>query len=361
MKRMIFHHPLPIESRSQSASSLRPLRMLEAFKKIGYEVHQVTGYSKQRARSIRDIKEKLEMGESFDFLYSEYSTTPIMLCDEHHFPLRPFLDSDFFQYIRSHKIKVGVFYRDIHWRFPHFRSQVSNIKRSVLLPFFRLEAKLLSRTTDCLFLPSDVMRKELPQGLKTVKSYALPPGSLPQTTLVRDYKEPLRLLYVGGILPPSYDLRSVFEQLARVEGVAVKIICRENEWTVARDHYKEVPKHFEIEHTSGKDLDIAFERAHIFLNLYEDYPYRHFAFPYKVMEAIGWGLPLITVGRGPDSEFIERNHAGWRLNTLSELPSLIEELLKNKDQISKASQRAVDLSFKNTWINRAEEAVRALS
>ena len=52
MKRMIFHMPLPLNPQAKSASGIRPVKMLEAFKSLGYEVFEITGYSAERKIKI---------------------------------------------------------------------------------------------------------------------------------------------------------------------------------------------------------------------------------------------------------------------------------------------------------------------
>lgn len=58
MKRMIFHIPLKINRERSSASQIRPLKMIEAFKKVGFEVDLVEGYGKERKKQIKKIKKE---------------------------------------------------------------------------------------------------------------------------------------------------------------------------------------------------------------------------------------------------------------------------------------------------------------
>ena len=51
MKRMIFHIPMKIDRNRASASQIRPMKMIEAFKECGYEVAVVEGYGKERKRT----------------------------------------------------------------------------------------------------------------------------------------------------------------------------------------------------------------------------------------------------------------------------------------------------------------------
>lgn len=48
MKRCIFHYPAPISDNLKVGSQLRSHMMLRAFKNIGYEVAEVTGYGEER-------------------------------------------------------------------------------------------------------------------------------------------------------------------------------------------------------------------------------------------------------------------------------------------------------------------------
>ena len=99
--RIIFHHPLPLRLNSSSASGIRPVRMLEAFRQLGYEVDVVAGYSSERKKIIKKIKQKIENGVKYDFIYSESSTMPTVLTDKHHLPLNPFLDFGFLFFVKK--------------------------------------------------------------------------------------------------------------------------------------------------------------------------------------------------------------------------------------------------------------------
>ena len=57
--RMIYHHPLPLAVDAISASGIRPMQMKHAFEKLGYEVWNVTGFTKERARRAADIHRAL--------------------------------------------------------------------------------------------------------------------------------------------------------------------------------------------------------------------------------------------------------------------------------------------------------------
>ncbi|ALO66316.1 hypothetical protein AS189_07200 [Arthrobacter alpinus] len=62
MARMIYHVPYPLNPEGKSGSALRPMRMLEAFREIGYEVELVSGESKQRRALIKALKARITQG-----------------------------------------------------------------------------------------------------------------------------------------------------------------------------------------------------------------------------------------------------------------------------------------------------------
>ncbi len=56
MQRIIFHIPNQIDEQLASGSHIRPLKMLTAFKEIGYHVDVIMGYVKDRRKQIQAIK-----------------------------------------------------------------------------------------------------------------------------------------------------------------------------------------------------------------------------------------------------------------------------------------------------------------
>ena len=71
---IIYHLPLPLDRTAKSASGIRPIKILEAFYSLGYEVDIVCGYLSERKRAVNEIFKKIESGINYDFCYSESST-----------------------------------------------------------------------------------------------------------------------------------------------------------------------------------------------------------------------------------------------------------------------------------------------
>ena len=51
-----FHIPMRINRERASASSIRPVKMIEAFERLGYEVILIEGNASQRKKRIKEIK-----------------------------------------------------------------------------------------------------------------------------------------------------------------------------------------------------------------------------------------------------------------------------------------------------------------
>ena len=195
-RRMIFHHPLPLFPDAASASGIRPVQMKRSFEELGYEVWEVTGYTRERAERAADVRYAMRCGTRFDFCYSESSTMPMTMTNPTHLPSRPFLDLGFFRSLRKNGIPVGQFLRDIYWVFPEYRESLSFLKVHAALAAYEWDLRTLRRHVDRVFLPSLKVGEYI--NLGNVPVSALEPG--------HGHVEPLpgpdtglSLFYVGGI------------------------------------------------------------------------------------------------------------------------------------------------------------------
>ncbi len=158
MKRMIFHSPVPLDPEGKTGSHLRPVQMLSAFKELGYEVHEITGYGRGRWESVKLLKANIAKGFSYEFLYSESSTMPMFLTERHHLPFYFYVEIFLFRLCDKQSIPITAFYRDIYWKFNLFQKGTSFFKRMVAYFFYHLELITLAKYATVLFLPSLEMR-----------------------------------------------------------------------------------------------------------------------------------------------------------------------------------------------------------
>src|SRR2546428_8633027 len=138
-RRCVFYRTLPIDSDSRIGSGVRPAKLLEALRQLGYEVDVVAGPAQVRRRAIAYVKRRILEGTHYEFLYAEPPTTPIPLNESHHLPTHPLLDYRFLAYCHSRGIPVILFYSDVQWRLHGYPRQIGWLEYLAALPFFHLD------------------------------------------------------------------------------------------------------------------------------------------------------------------------------------------------------------------------------
>src|SRR5690606_33725646 len=255
---IIFHLPYKPDRNKASASQIRPYKMIEAFKRLGYKVAIVMGNTPERKIQTEEIKREIQEGKVFDFIYSESSTMPTLLTDPHHLPLHPFLDFGFIGFCKNKGIHVGLFYRDIHWKFEHYELKKYNYKRFISRLFYRLDLKLYKKYIDIVYLPSLETAKHIPE-LKGVKIEALPPGTdnLVQAGTRAEDNDKIEFLYVGGI-GELYNLKMFLGAVAALPqgGIQVTVCTRQSDYSKVSETYDAYFQQNKVQlvHLQGEDL-----------------------------------------------------------------------------------------------------------
>lgn len=360
----IFHHPFPIKPGGASGSSVRPYQMLRAFEELGYEVTAVSGYGPERRAAVRRLSEAIGKGKRYDFAYSESHTLPALLTEPHHLPSHPFVDGALFHQVRREGIPLGLFYRDIFWRFEYFKAHYSIAKRHFATFFYFHEWRQIRRFVDHLFLPSLGMASALPSPWPVERMSPLPPAASslqdPLRFTALGKSETLKLLYVGGVMPPLYDLTPLFDAVGASPIVRLTLCCRYQEWQRVKDYYA-VPRNTDIVHADGRDLEPLYERADAVAILRKPNPYLDFAMPVKLFEALGHGLPIVTVKGTEAARFVEREHIGWVLDSYEDLRALAENLFANPVKLLDAYEKVAAVRERHTWKARAEQVASVLT
>lgn len=359
----VFHHPFPVSAEASSGSRVRPYQMMRAFEGLGYEVVAVTGYAQERHAAATRVLEDLKKGRKFDFVYSESHTLPAALTEPHHLPTHPRLDARFLAALKARKVPVGLFYRDVLWRFDGFAQHYPFLKRIFATWFYEQEWRDILRVTDHLFLPSLEMAKALPTRWPNTNVSALPPGVESRTERERRQaaptSRPLELFYVGGVNPPYYDLRPLFRAVGGDDRLHLTICCRPAEWESVRERYPS-SDNIDVVHVSGKDLEGYYARADAVVILREPHPYLEFAMPVKVFEALAYGLPIITSDTGATATFLSSNSLGWVVGSIEEFRDLVSDLLLDRSLFERAYARIAATSTCHTWDARARQVATTL-
>lgn len=365
---MIFHHPLPLNPNAKSASGIRPLKMLKAFKELGYDVYLVTGYVAERRIAIQKLKASIQKGEKYEFCYSESSTMPTALTEKHHLPIAPFLDFNFFHFLKKQNISIGLFYRDIYWLFPEYYENLSFIKGKISNLFYRYDLKAYSKTLTKLYLPSLAMAKYIPTPRESFFE-SLPPGFTPSENNqkhIPQKNDQLHLLYIGG-LSGHYQMHKIIPVLQKFNGKIQFTLCtRESEWNTIKNEYlknsNEWPSGFNIVHKSGDELLDLYKNTDITMLFVKPQEYWNFAAPVKLYEYLGQYKPIITTIGTLAGEFVEQNGIGWNIRYDEDaLISLLNDLLNNPQLIQQKTKNMQTISLQHTWTARATKVASDLT
>lgn len=364
LKRCIFHIPYQIDSNVKSGTNIRPIKMKQAFEENGYIVDCIWGYGKERKEKIKEIEAKIRQGMKYDFVYSENNTMPTALTEKNHMPKYFNLDFAFFKFCKKQGIKIGLFYRDVYWKFDVYKEKTNLIQRMISIPLYKYDLYQYDRLVDHLYLPSNKMRAYA----EVVEKYSeLPPGCEINKSVI-EYKkkiqanEMLELFYVGGI-GELYDIGKLLRVVSELTFVKLTICCRENEWNENRSRYeKYLNKNIQIIHKSGKDLNEYYKKADISLLYFSSEGYRSFAMPVKLFEYMGNMTPIIATKGSAAGEFVELYDIGWNISyDESSLKSLLELIFYNREKLIEKSNNLANALNKNSWKARATQVIKELT
>lgn len=324
--------------------------MLAAFRSVGADVVLVDGFGRERVREMRRIARAVRAGERFDAVYGEFTTMPIMLSDAHHLPTHPWADFAFLRTLRSSGAGVGVFYRDVHWQFLPYRQQLPARKLWPALAAYRAEVAALPRVVDALFVPSTLMADHVPGWRGHPRIVPLPPGSA-----TRDQPwtpgNGLRLLYVGSVRPPVYDVEPMLRAVDSNEWVSVTVCCREDE-TSFMEAWSTHPR-VHIVHEHGDGLIALYRHCDASCVAFAAHPYRDFMMPVKLFESIGMGRPILGADHDMAGKYVAQHEIGWA-PPIDELGQMIDHLARHPGEVRVARERVVAAQPRHTWEARCE-------
>ncbi|MBE0471797.1 MAG: glycosyltransferase [Methyloprofundus sp.] len=338
--------------------------MLEAFKALGYEVDVVAGYSPERKKLIKQIKQNIKNGVKYDFVYSESSTMPTVLTDKHHLPLNPFLDFGFFGFCKKQGIPIGLFYRDIYWLFDEYYKNLNFFKSRFAKLFYYYDLFFYKKTLTKLYLPSMKMGEYIPIVNRAVHS-PLPPGhtqlqpnQLSKTPRSENTK--LKLFYVGG-LSNHYQMHILFEVLTRFPDIEFTLCTREQEWLSQKSEYPAQSPNIKVVHKSGEEMTNLLIESDIVSLFVKPQKYREFAAPVKLYEYLGHAKPIIASTGTLAGEFVKDNGIGWTIDYDAEsLAKLLRQLITSPVMINKIAGNMRHVSEAHTWQARATQVANEL-
>lgn len=362
MKIIIFHHPLPLNPNATSASGIRPLKMLKAFEELGYQVDIIAGFTGERKRAIKRVKENIKSGVKYDFVYSESSTMPTILTDPNHLPLNPLMDFMFFRFCQKNNVKIGLFYRDIYWRFEAYSKSLNKLKSLVAKLAYKYELYFYKRYLEKLYLPSLEMGEYVPV-IPSKFFSALPPGHdiyLGGNTIVQQTSR-LKLFYVGG-MSDHYQMHTLFKVIGERKDIEFTLCTRETEWQAVKHEYPSLTDNIKIVHKSGEEMQALMLAADVVSIFVKPQEYREFAAPVKLYEYLGYRKPIIASQGTLAGKFVRDNKIGWALPYgETGLHELFDQIITTPELLINVQQQMNKTAQDHTWQARAKKIIKDLT
>lgn len=365
-KYIILYYPFTIRNNLNVGSNIRISKIRDYFREFsrlnGYELIEVNGEQKDRVKQINEIK-KLNPRDIM-YCYMELQNIPLLLTNKNHIPTNPFVDINFFQYMKKHNIPIGAFYRDIYWKFDDMYP-LKGIKKILMVNLHKLDLRIFQKYIDILFLPSKKMNQYV--NFPDDRVIALPPGgdlNLQNVDFSKKKQEPkvMNAIYVGALDETSgYDI--LLESFSRINQKDIKInltlICRENEFKQKIDKikvYLDAPW-LDVKHLSKEELVEFYNKSDFSLIPRPQNAYNNFSMPVKLFEYISFGLPILSTKCDEIANFINRNGLGITVN--DDIESFTKGIEKMIEALNKGLFKKEDIYNKfvlsHTWLSRVQK------
>ena len=338
-----------------SGSSVRPMRMYDAFLQRGYEVKLLAGagnQSKIRKKNVSEIREWLKLNRP-DFCYIEPPSGPLFFhCDR-----------ALIEYLHKLRVPIGFFYRDLYWRFPvkdfenKRRIDINWLKHQVITRMQHRDFRLVKKNVDQIYFTSskcnDFMRLD--------KFGLLPPGCVEGNNgkkgLVND-----TAIYVGGATV-RYGLGLVLDSCIAVSKrtkIFLNIVCPEKQWLSWIDdfpQYRDLPDWVHIYHIGdGVELEKLYLESDFALVPILRTEYNDLALPIKLFEYISRFLPVVSTDCDAIKEFLEPYNIGLVVeDNVSEYSEAIFNILTERENYYDYQKNMENALRENLWTKRIDK------
>lgn len=359
---ILIYYPYSLKENLNVGSVIRPTKMLGNFRTFAEENNFrllfISGEQKERKKQLKEVKENIQ---NISYCYVENQNIPLLFSDDNHLPSSPFIDKKFFKLLKQNNIPIGLFYRDIYWKFDDFY-KLPFIKKHTLRFFHKLDLSLYKKYIDILFLPSMEMNKYV--GFNPERALPLPPGND-----VRDIKRtPLESKTVyNAIYAGSLHLTSGVDVLLNsleyfnsnpnnLNKIYITIICRKNDLKNFKNLYEPfIDKEWvQFLHKQSDEISDIYTESDFAVLPYRMNKYNDFAMPTKLPEYISYGLPVLSTNCKVFKRFINENKCGItvddNIKSYNEGFSKMLNLLSQNKNIHQEIYNT--FSENHTWRNR---------
>ncbi|MCU7937766.1 MAG: hypothetical protein KZQ64_10875 [gamma proteobacterium symbiont of Bathyaustriella thionipta] len=356
---VVFYFPYDTKGIHNKPGRIRPVKLLEAFKKKygKNNIIEVTG--KERNETFETVYQYFDIND-IDFVYIESINKPLLLQNLFEGKINLLSDYMFFWKCKKNNIPLCYFYRDAHWLEEHFKESVPFFIYPFLKLLFYLEFKLFESMFDILFLPSIEMKSVLPLSGDKLNVSELPPAAdniqFKLNKHKKNDKNIISLIYVGNISPALYNINPVIKVVKNSDKLHLNLCCRKEDWEKYKSAYSlDNMDNLSIYHVDSEDLAEIYKKSDIHLLYYEQNPYRNFAVPFKFYESLQFGIPFITNIGTKVASMVTKLDVGWVVNDIKEMDNLLLKIANNKKQIEEKKINILKSLDSNTWDFRVEQ------
>jgi glycosyltransferase involved in cell wall biosynthesis len=349
-----------------SGSSVRALKMLEAFTACGCEIMLLDGWNRKNLIAKRDarVKAMLERLETEvpDACYVEVPAGPLFC----------WRDIVLLKKIKERGIPLSIFYGDAYWRFPAFSGIGNKRKRRTLPKWFkdiviywmqRYDWSVYRNVSTRLYFPSASMAAHFDFPSKRV--------SFPGTNLLSDEHNaapddgaPFTGIYVGGA-SVRYGTPLLLEAFKRVnaKGIPVRLIL-----VCPEEHWQALPAGIRtFESSPWLDRQVAagdaalmplYKQAHFACLPLRRNIYNDFAMSIKLFEYLSYHKPILSTSCKEMASFIEQNGVGLVSEDAADAYAKALEYLVTEHRLGEDMRTEVKtVCAQNTWVVRAQEII----
>lgn len=342
-----------------SGSSVRPQKMLDAFKEIGLNVLLLSGSQayknkEERLAQINNIYIEIKKEKPL-FCYIESPSDPIIFKE----------DRQLIKTIHDIGIKIGYFYRDAYYKVGrdyifggHHLSLKKYVRYIYYKALFERDDRLIKKNIDLVYFPTLLMAEYF-----NFKQFdALPPAGELINITGTDYHE--NLIYVGAVSEP-YGANLMFKALDFINqkhNINLILVCRKEDVINIDERFKE-KQWLKIVHATGTELGKYYKQARLALLPKLPNKYNDFAMSVKIFEYMSYGLPIIAVKTLELSRFFDKFQIGKISEaSVTEYANEIINLYFDEEQYQKYRLNVSNaLLNDNLWIHRAEKIRADLS
>lgn len=341
---------------SKSGSSLRPNMIIEAFDNfadsLGKELIIVSGTSKERKEIVKKFDSKLL--SEIDYCYFENATLPFWLTDKDKVPRSLFWETTFLKKLSKLDIQIGIFYRDIYWKFKDYYP-FRGPKLLIMKAIYTIELKFFDKISNVIFLPSISMNQFC--NFKT-ESIALPPGMNNTSPSINKFENKI-LFYVGSLNENSglKDIIKILEIIKKYNfNFKIKLVCPKDDIDKDKEKFNIIinDSNVELMHLYGEELREQYKNSSIAIIPRKVNTYNSFAMPIKLFEYIENGLPIISSNVTETAKFIGSNRIGYVYKNDQELVEIFHKI-STPDNYQELLSNINNMKVNNSWDARVLE------